>query len=148
MVWCLWITQMKTLDKIRASVPWSCHREKWNGSGNREQVTCSVSCRRLNTRSPKIADVHTSLWKMETIPKSKVSARDRIDAAEAAQAVNGAGSSFHSNPLAKHLPLWPRSQTQTPLRLVKFSAKQSLIRENSCRTLPAWSPLSPEVGEK
>lgn len=43
---------------------------------------------------------------METIPKSKVSARDRIDAAEAAQAVNGAGSNFHSNPLAKHLPLW------------------------------------------
>lgn len=97
---------MKTSDKTRVSAPWSCHQEKCNGSGNKEQVTCSISCRRLNISYPKIADVHTFLWKMETIPKSKVSARDRIDAAEAAQAVNGAGSNFHSNPLAKHLPLW------------------------------------------
>lgn len=97
---------MKTLDKIRISVPWSCHQEKRNGSGNKERVTCSISCRRFNIRYPKIADVHTFLWKMETVPKSKVSARDRIDAAEAAQAVNGAGSNLHSNPLAKHPPLW------------------------------------------
>lgn len=44
--------------------------------------------------------------KWRQLPKSKVSARDRIDAAEAAQPVNGAGSNFHSNPLAKHLPFW------------------------------------------
>lgn len=111
-------------------------------------MTCSISCRRLNIRYPKIADVHTFLWKMETIPKSKVSARDRIDAAETAQAVNGAGSNFHSNPLAKHLPFWIRSQTQTPLRLVKFSAKLSHRRENSCRMLPACAVPSPGVKEE
>lgn len=71
LVWCLWITHMKTLDKIRTSVPWSCHQEKCNGSGNKEQVTCSISCRRLNIRYPKIADVHTFLWKMETTSKIK-----------------------------------------------------------------------------
>lgn len=34
--------------------------------------------------------------KWRQLPKSKVSARDRIDAAEAAQPVNGAVSTFHS----------------------------------------------------
>lgn len=44
--------------------------------------------------------------KWRQLPKSKVSARDRIDAAEAAQPVNGAVSNFHSKTLAKRIQFW------------------------------------------
>lgn len=44
--------------------------------------------------------------KWRQLPKSKVSARDRIDAAEAAEPVNGAVSNFHSKALANDLQFW------------------------------------------
>lgn len=68
--------------------------------------------------------------KWRQLPKSKVSARDRIDAAEAVQPVNGAVSNLQSKTLAKHTQFWTRSRTQTSLRLVKLSAKLSPTRVN------------------
>lgn len=80
--------------------------------------------------------------KWRQLPKSKVSARDRIDAAEAAQPVNGAVSNFQSKTLAKHLQFWIRSQTQTSLRLVELWAKLSPTRANFGGTGPGCGAQS------